>query len=336
MAAASYGLTDADKATHAGADPAANAAKAAVLNQETHNGYLFWGLTTAAILVTEVLGANFISWATKQLHDLWHVIPQGHLTIPWPTISWTTGHLENDWSGTAAIVVALIAVGVFYALSKQPSDTSQGRHLRDPGTTRTPWRFYGWWVSVFPPIAAGFIGYYTLNVGEQGLDADESAHRKFLLGCVIYGTFATLGVILPSVLIFVFRREVQFPALMFTIRRLRLWAPWSAALIVGGMAILFVHLALYPWPDITKEPTKYAGDTADDARALAVAAVRKDRDPALPKLVSSAQIRGIDGGDEAWVVFFKPKTTTTGARPGDCYVIVKGPQATTSGDPCKK
>lgn len=325
MAAASYQLTDAQKTGDA---------NAAVLAEETRNGYLFWGLTTAAILVTEVLGANFIEFASKELHNLWHVIPKGNVTIPWPTISWTTGHLENDWSGTAAIVVAVIAVAVFYALSKQPSDTSQGRHLRGSGATRSPLGFYGWPLSVFPPIAAGFIGYYALNVGEKGLDADESAHRKFLLGAIIYGTFAVLGVILPSVLIFFFRREVQFPTLMFTIRRLRSWAPWSAALIVGGMAILFIHLALYPWPDITKEPIKYAGNTADDARALALAAVKAARAPALPKLVPSAQIRGIDSGDEAWVVFFKPKTTATGVRPGDCYVVVKSSQATPT-DACK-
>ena len=184
-------------------------------------------------------------------------------------------------------------------------------------------------------MIAGLIGYYAIGVNGKHLEGDESAHRKFLLGCVIYGTFAALGVIIPSFLIVVFRREVQFPTLMFTIRRLRHALPWTAALIVGGMAILIIHLALYPWPDITKEPVKYAGNTADSARAKAVAQLKEVRDPALTKLIASAQIRGIDGGDEAWVVFFKPRTTS-GLVYGGCFVTVRGDTTPVATKECTK
>jgi hypothetical protein len=297
----------------------------ALLDQETHHGYLFWGLTIAAILITELLGANFISGLTRVIHEhVWAAIPHVNLTIPWPTISWTVGRLENDWTPVAALVVGSITVTVFYALSKQPRHTSQGRSLRDPNATWRPLHIYGWWMSIFPPLAAGLIGYYALHVGTNGLDADESAHRKLLLGCVIYGTFAVFGVIVPSVLILFAKREVQFPTLMFTIRRLRHRWPWTAAVIVAGLSILYIHLALYPWPDISREPISYAGNTADQARAKAVAKVKEVRSTQLPKLFPSAQLRGVSADAEtAWIVFFKPVTAN-----GRCFVLVRDKLAT--------
>ena len=69
-------------------------------DEETLQGYLFWGPVVAAILVTEALGAFF--------------------DVPWPTISSTVGHLENRWTIVAAIVVGLAptATAVIYEMNR--------------------------------------------------------------------------------------------------------------------------------------------------------------------------------------------------------------------------
>src|SRR5689334_19755317 len=71
-------------------------------------GYLFWGITAGAILVTEALGAAS-GWLEHKLH----------IHIPWPTISSTVGHLEDRWSIVGAVVVGVIAAIAFYALSRK-------------------------------------------------------------------------------------------------------------------------------------------------------------------------------------------------------------------------
>jgi hypothetical protein len=252
--------------------------KQARLKEVTRRGYWFWGPVAAAILLTEALGA-----ASSKLNEWFGV------DIAWPTISWTVGQLEDRWAGVGAVVVGLIACVVFYAVSKE--DDSQGRTPPpDPGRT-TAIRFYGLWLSVLPAALAGFVLWLTTE-------------DKFFAGCVLYGTFAFFGVVLPSVLLRG-NREVRFPTVMFTVRQLRMARPWTAAILVASMAILLVHLALYPWPDITREPAHYAGLSANDARKKARREVAKTRF-GKPALALTAQIRGISGGHEAWVLFFAP------------------------------
>jgi len=52
---------------------------------------------------------------------------------------------------------------------------------------------------------------------------------------------------------------------------------------VAGLAILVVHLAFYPWPDITHESASFAGLTAQKARDKAEREVRRVRG-SLPQL----------------------------------------------------
>jgi hypothetical protein len=68
--------------------------------------------------------------------------------------------------------------------------------------------------------------------------------------------------------------EPGFTSLCVTIGALRRRSDWLARLLTialtAGLGILAIHLAFYPWPDITKEPVQYAGLTARDARDKAV------------------------------------------------------------------
>jgi hypothetical protein len=282
---------------------ASQAEQLAVARREIlRRGYLFWGITAGAILVTEALGAAS-GWLENKLH----------VHIPWPTISSTVGHLEDRWSIVGAVVVGVIAAIAFYALSRKEENTSQGRTTRH-AETRTV-RFYNWRLSIVPAVIAGAITYLV----QRGGAPEDANHRKFVLGCVIYATFAFYGVILPSLLIRV-GLEVQFPTLVYTVWHLRAHRPWIAAILVAALSILVIHLALYPWPDITREPAQYAGLSANGAQSRAVEKIREVRVGRAP-LVYSTQLRGVDNGSEAWVVFFKP-AAASGIPYGGCVVVV--------------
>ncbi|HEX6702535.1 MAG TPA: hypothetical protein VF101_17540 [Gaiellaceae bacterium] len=148
--------------------------------------------------------------------------------------------------------------------------------------------------------------------------------EKYTIGYAIYGTLAAFGIVIPSALVLVAHREVQFPTLFETFRRLRLAKPRLAAtlgtIVAAGLGVLTIHLALYPWPDITKEPTNYAGLDAKQAREKARVALGKST-----TLRYSMQARGVDRvGDEdkeAWLVFFSESTDSGGF--GACVVAVR-------------
>jgi hypothetical protein len=249
---------------------------------ETTQGYLFWGPVVAAILVTEALGAFF--------------------DVPWPTISSTVGHLEDRWTIVAALVVGLIGATTYLALvgsGKSPLGRSLVR-----GEPKREVRFYTAWVPIAATILAGVVA--------RSLTAD-----KLQVGYAIYGTLAAFGLVIPSLLI-VFRAEVQFPTLFFTVRKLEKRFHWVATLLVASLAILVIHLALYPWPDITKEPTQYAGLDARHAKRQALQAV--SRLPGGGALKYSTQTRGVDGGHDAWLVFFT-SASSSGQYSG-CVVAV--------------
>jgi hypothetical protein len=261
-------------------------------DDETAQGYLFWGPVVVAILVAELLGAFF--------------------DVPWPTISSTVGHLEDRWTIVAAIVVGIIAAAAFHALTGGAMKrTSLGRTQMRAGETR-PVPYY----TAAVPIVATIVA---------GLAARAVTDNKLVVGYWIYGTLAVLGIILPSVLVAVFKRDVQFPTLFFTVARLRERFHWTATLLVASLAILGVHLALYPWPDITKEPTQYAGLDARHAKAKALQAMAELRSGKEP-LRYSTQARGIDSGKDAWLVFFTAPKDAAGAY-GGCVVAVRNDTA---------
>jgi hypothetical protein len=73
---------------------------------------------------------------------------------------------------------------------------------------------------------------------------------KYQIGYVVYGILGS-GVAVTSVLAFWFRTDgVPFPTLFRTVKYLQRRVHVLATVLVAGLAVLAVHLALYPWPDI--------------------------------------------------------------------------------------
>jgi hypothetical protein len=89
-------------------------------------------------------------------------------------------------------------------------------------------------------------------------------HGHYHPAYVLYGSLALLWIVVPSVLALVDARDVPFPTLVHSIKDLEDWlrrhggAAGAALaflvgyLIVAGLAILLIHLTLYPYPDITR------------------------------------------------------------------------------------
>lgn len=240
-------------------------------------GYLFWGPTVVLILIVEALGAlstRFEDW------------------IPWPTISETVGRLEKLWAGTAVVVVGLLSVVIFHALASDVRKRPEGRTVREgaPAPARASW--YSPWLVLSLTVLAFVL-------------ARVAGATRMGTGYAIYATLALFGIVSPSVLAFGFNRLAGFPTLFFTVDQLRGRIQAVALILVSGLAILTVHLAFYPWPDITHQSASFAGLTADRAKQRAERELRKIRQ-GLPRLVYSTQARGVTDGHDTWFVYFQP------------------------------
>jgi hypothetical protein len=250
--------------------------------------------------------------------------------VSWPTISTTVGHLEERWSLISVGVVGLIAATAFQALvyrnprtdrnrsvlpapitvleiTPQDVPLSQGRALPIDSSELKPFRFYTWYVGLFVASIGVFAGFVVAHATDD----------KYWRGYLIYGAFLVAGVAIPSFLIRV-HREGQFPTAFFTFRSLRADFPPVATLLIAGLTILTLHLALYPWPSIGFEPKQYAGLKAGEARAKAEKEI--ERIGVQSRLSYTGQIRGIEGGLQAWVVLFSP--TTSSSSDSGCVVVV--------------
>jgi len=290
---APFGGIATTRRSEAAAGPAAEPSHGELLR-----GYLFWGVVIGAILLVELAGA-LAHWLDKHVG----------ITIPWTTISGMIGHLEELWPATAVVVVAVIAPVAVYALG--PS--TPGRHsplrrwLRPPGSVEIT-RWYGAGLALALSALTGFVGVALF---------DDDFHRAY----VIYLALFVFGIVVPSLLPSVLHRKAGFTSLFVTLQHLRrrrdALAMVATVAISGGLAILIVHLAFYPWPDITKEPIRYAGRSAKGARDAAVAKVKALRPQG--GLLYSAQARQVVNGKEAWVVFF----LGAGDADSGCSVILK-------------
>jgi hypothetical protein len=244
-------------------------------SEEFRRGYRFWFLIIALILGFEVLG-SFSS-------------------TPWTTISTMVGNLEDRSSWWAVIALAAVAITALCALrSSAPTDIGPIGHS---SLGRWQWRtpadeHRGWYGALFVLGIAGLAESLALYV------FDDRYQRAYF----IYGAVFLVGIVIPSILAILGRREAGFPSLFVTVSHLRSnnawWAGALTVAIAGGLAILAIHLAFYPWPDLAKENVKYAGLEAGKVRSKASQHV------ADLSLVYSARIRGIWHGREAWRVYF--------------------------------
>jgi hypothetical protein len=197
-------------------------------NRREEAGYLVWGLTGAVIAIPELVAAA----------DSKHV--------PWPTISGTIGYLEYWHTWIAVIVIGVLVWAVFHSV-KYSSGVSGGK--RTPGG-----RITSGTASLTPIRTALSLLYYVVGIGctiaGPLIVRSVRPHDKYLLGEVLYASIAFFGLIIPGIIALIFRHDVPFPTLFWTIQKLEDRLRPLAIVIAAGITILLIHLALYPWPSV--------------------------------------------------------------------------------------
>jgi hypothetical protein len=193
-------------------------------------GYLVWGFTGLAIAVPEI-------WAAKWPDD-----------AKFPTISGTVGYIEywHDW--VALLVIAVLIWAAFHFLEfRSPRKYHESPHHTDAGryTLVTPKEPFG---------AATAVTYYSVAivctiVGPLLVD-HWRPKDEYLLGEVMYGSIALFAFVLPGMAALFWGKDVPFTTLFATIQNIEAKARPVAILFAAGIAILLLHLALYPWPSV--------------------------------------------------------------------------------------
>lgn len=197
-------------------------------------GYIWWGLSGLVIAVPEL-------WAAL-----------GGDAVLWPTISGTVGNLEVFHQWVALIVVAVVVWAAIHAISVTRV------HMAGPGAEEASQR----------KLVAGDrftvaddtrelghpIGYLLFAVAAVAIpsvlfrelyDGDD---RRYVFGQVMYASIAFWWMIVPGWLAYKHGRLVPFPTLFATLKNLEQRAPRFTIVLASGLAILMVHLILYPWP----------------------------------------------------------------------------------------
>jgi hypothetical protein len=266
-------------------------------------GYVVWLAMGVVVGVPEL-------WAAASGEGFW-----------WPTISSTVGHLEDKWAVVAIVPVAVLAASAVALRRSDPNEvvlqagnealqrTPEGRLARAgtiaqeelPVLAVTP-------QAVLPERSSWpvipYFGVATVVVIGASLLASV-AQNPWLLGYVMYSTIAVFWILLPNWLAYRRRTDVPFTSLFFTIRCLSRRLRFVALVFAAGLAVLLIHLALYPWPDLARESAGYAGITPANAREKADQAL--ERNQPNVELKVSAQSKGIVDGQKAWYVYFVSK-----------------------------
>lgn len=234
-------------------------------------GYLLWLIAAAVIGVPEITAAA-----------------DGG-ALPFTTISGMTGHLEGYHSWVELVVIALIVLAVFSIVrvsprreSGAPPGTSVGNPpaaenspeaLRTAGGRLT---FHADAVTQtsdeFDDDDAPVLFALAASVSLAGIAAATWAATRwwddphhYHPAYVLYGLLGLLWIVVPSALALVRGLDMPFPTLFRTIGNLEDWLQsrrWRGNLgpllglavtyvIYAGLAILLLHLTLYPYPDIT-------------------------------------------------------------------------------------
>ncbi len=163
------------------------------LTKQQKRGFAFWAPVGLAIGAVELAGA--LSGAFRNF-------------IPWPTISSTIGHIEEVASWVGVIVVAVIAMVAYFAVTHglavtrgiDPEQQTDHGRLLPPNVdmsqiqnVRVKRRFLAFrydWIFVF---AATAVVAFLVN----RLWSDD----KLVLGYSIYGSFLVFGILFPTVLL---------------------------------------------------------------------------------------------------------------------------------------
>jgi hypothetical protein len=243
------------------------------------SGYAVWGFTGAAIAVPEIWAAvdsDHVPWPTISgtiaYFEYWHnwiaVIVIGVLVwAVFHSVEYSADPVKGRrrtrrrlkrTPGGRLIGPTWIAQLLPAARGRATPNGANGAGTVSPEDfyTRLSSR-YGWipspviirWVAVltFYVIAVGLV------VGLPFLVHGVRPHDKHLLGEVLYGLIGFFGLLLPSVVGVVFRRDVPFPTFFWTIQKLESRLRPVAIVFAAGFTVLLIHLALYPWPSIVPD-----------------------------------------------------------------------------------
>jgi hypothetical protein len=199
-------------------------------------GYIVWGAMGVVVGVPE----------------LWAAIDSKH--VPWPTISGTVGYLEYWHTWVSIFVIGVLVWAAFHAvrvssttdrLDVKPGSNPDRQLVRAPGGRLSiAQRAQPIRAIVYFPVALAFV-----IVGAAIAHADRPGD-KYLLGEVLYGLIAFWWMIVPGWLAYKHGRLVSFPTLFRTIQHLERRLRIIAVVFAAGIAVLLVHLTLYPWPSV--------------------------------------------------------------------------------------
>ena len=198
-------------------------------------GYGVWGAMGVVIAVPE----------------LWAAVAGD--SSDWPTISGTVGYLEYWHVWVALVVIGVLVWAAFHAVRYEAQRVA-AEPPAEPATRayRTP----GGRVSMHPPrpgpvnAVVYFAFALAVVVGGSLWAYLDRPHDRYRLGEVMYGLIAFFWMIVPALLAFLRGRDVPFPTLFATIQALERKARVVAVVFAAGIAILLIHLALYPWPAV--------------------------------------------------------------------------------------
>lgn len=212
-------------------------------------GYLTWGTAALVIVGTELAAVFDAAW--------------------WPTISATTGHLEDKWPGVALIVVFLIVYGAYCvfprgdhtsgdlttsAIDGKPL-TANGRRVRagvqerrgEPDQQR-------WYLPVALLVTGAAVVVAVIANRAHG-------NAPFIGAYILYGTVAVVWVIVPSLLAYFGKAEVGFPTFVWILHYVYHSWKFLAVILLAALTVLLIHLALYPWPSIIHDLQHHAPST---------------------------------------------------------------------------
>jgi hypothetical protein len=203
-----------------------------------------------------------------------------HGALGFVTASETIGHLEryHNWIELGVIGALVLIVYSLFKVSFQaagepspvegkatrttggrltfhPTRTSNAKTPKDFGDENAHLIFAV--CAVVSALLVAFAGWASVNWWDDP--------RRFHASFVIYVSVAVLWFVGPSLVAFFWGADVPYPTMVRTVKNLSDWFekqtwPWSLGpklgwlvtfVILWGLVILFVHLTLYPYPDIT-------------------------------------------------------------------------------------
>ncbi len=204
-------------------------------------GLVVWGIVVVVVAIPELTAAFS--------HNTDHL---------WRTISKTTGHLEARWWWVDLVVVSIIAIVALHAVvnpipsASQADPGSRGRGLRrtpggrvtlvkrqEPlvGPHQVTWAF----TLVYLVCAAAIVVGASLWVWSR-------PRSGYGLEVTMYLLIALLFIIVPSIAAAGRLWVTPFTSFFATLIRIQRVNVLIGCVLIAGLAVLLIHLSLYPWP----------------------------------------------------------------------------------------